>query len=199
MPDPPKIRMRTFYTPLVGFESALHRRGNSWYIVFPRAYGMLYGVKLHGVLNDERTAPNHDPPSSSESDLNPRFWFRDGSDYVDGEVNLRVRWHDLVTADPQFLKDSGLRRTVRLGDGKEVEERLVEVLWKEEELCQRCRFCGVWEYCYEDSVRHREVDVGKDGRPVYWCGRCWKLPKLLRKLPGMSRPQELYFQQPGGF
>ncbi|KAK5695191.1 hypothetical protein LTR97_008697 [Elasticomyces elasticus] len=125
MPDPPKIRMRTFYAPLVGFESALHRRGNSWYIVFPRAYGMLYGVKLHGVLNDERTAPNHDPPSSSESDLNPRFWFRDGSDYVDGEVNLRVRWHDLVTADPQFLKDSGLRRTVRLGDGKEVEERLL--------------------------------------------------------------------------
>ncbi|KAK5736149.1 hypothetical protein LTR17_007671 [Elasticomyces elasticus] len=81
---------------------------------------MLYGVKLHGVLNDERTSQNHAPPSSSESDLNPRFWFRDGIDYVDGEANLRVRWDDLMTADLQFLKDSGLRRTVRLGDGKEV-------------------------------------------------------------------------------
>ncbi|KAF2877766.1 hypothetical protein BDV95DRAFT_449 [Massariosphaeria phaeospora] len=78
-----------------------------------------------------------------------------------------------MQAEPRVFKDSGLKRTVKIkirGDvEKDIEERLVEVLFKEEQLCQRCAWCGEWEYSYASSTRHRRVREGKDGRPIYWC------------------------------
>lgn len=42
-----KTRVTDFYTPeSAGLLSALHKRGNRWYAVSPRAYGMANGWKL---------------------------------------------------------------------------------------------------------------------------------------------------------
>jgi hypothetical protein len=76
---------------------------------------------------------------------------------------------DLLGVEPVVFKDVGLRRKVNV-DKKEVEERLVEVLMKEEEYCQRCAWCGGWEYSGGDSPRYcKEKEQDKNGA-LYWCG-----------------------------
>lgn len=176
MEEPTQVKIQDIYTSKIPMAVALHRRGNRWYLVFPRAYGMAEGNKLFACLNDPQPQDGSPDPPSSQFNLNPRFWLRDGKDwdvlwggwsYIDVE--------DLLSAETPFLKDSGLRRKVKIGSGKgkewrEVEERLVEVLLKEEQLCQRCAYCGGWEYSYQGDVRYRKVGEGRDARPMYWCG-----------------------------
>jgi hypothetical protein len=166
--------IKTFYTPFTHLEVALHRRGNEWLIVHPRGYGMAEGQKLFGKIScdDEHSnSATHDPPASKPN-LNPRFWMVNDS-------ALGVHEGHMFKAEPEVLKDSGITRTrtfeIKNVFGKVVgeevkEEKLVEVLVKEEELCHRCASCGQWEYSYADSPRHKKIGEDKDGRPVYWCG-----------------------------
>ncbi|KAF2798810.1 hypothetical protein K505DRAFT_371450 [Melanomma pulvis-pyrius CBS 109.77] len=164
---------------LGGIEVVLHRRGLRWYLVFGRAYGMAAGWKLCAQLNEPRPQDTDSSPPSSHSHLNPRFWLRDGADWELG--NSMVSADDLLRDDvePPFLKDTGLRRTVEVktdrkegemkslfanSEGCVVEERLVEVLLKADQLSQRCAYCGGWEYTYEGDKRHQKVAAGAHGR-----------------------------------
>lgn len=186
-PDPQSHRLVSFYTPHVRMEVALHRRGNDWYVVFPRAYGMAAGNRCFGQISSPNepsssTGKNnatHDPPLSN-SNLNPRFWLRNGRDFGNGNGNEMLEAEDLFNAEPSVFRDSGLKRTRKVvdtkrGPGKKVHERecterLVEVLVKEEGLCHRCATCGEWENCYMGSARHKGVGEDEEGQPVYWCG-----------------------------
>jgi len=179
--------LTSFSTPRIRLEVALHRRGNEWFVVYPRAYGMAEGNKYFGQLSspDEPSSSagtsnaTHDPPSSNPN-LNPRFWLRNGCDFGDGCGNEMLEAEDLLSAEPSVFRDSGLKRTRKVvdttrGSGKkayerECTERLVEVLVKEEELCHRCATCGQWEYSYAGEARHSRVGEDKEGQPVYWCG-----------------------------
>lgn len=101
-----------------------------------------------------------------------------------------VSLDDLIGVQKPVVKDTGLRRKVWLGgrdqnlkcdeDGvsscREVEEKLVEVLLKEEEYCHRCSYCGVLELAYEGEIRFRKVGSDRNGRPKYWCGGSVSLP-----------------------
>jgi hypothetical protein len=152
------------YFPSFQLPTAVHRRGNTFYIVFPRAYGMAVGNKCFAQLSfPQDSDPSPDPPAS-QSHLNPRFWHREGAGHP-----LEMTFADLLGVEPVVFKDVGLRRKVNV-DKKEVEERLVEVLMKEEEYCQRCAWCGGWEYSGEDSPRYcKEKEQEKNGA-LYWCG-----------------------------
>jgi hypothetical protein len=155
------------YYPSFGIATALHRRGNAFYIVFPRAYGMANGNKLVAQLNfPQPNDPPPDPPAS-EKRLNCRIWHREGP-----QNKCMMTFEEIMSIDPPAFKDSGLRRTLRIkndeGKGEnDVEERLVEVLLREDEFCQRCAWCGGWEYSYEGSTRHVKV---KEAQSLYWCG-----------------------------
>jgi hypothetical protein len=170
-----QARVVDFITARIPLPVALHRRGHIFYIVFPRAYGMAEGNKFVAQLNYPQPKDDSPDPPASLPHLNARFWFREQKDINHGG-NCMVEFDDLVkAADPPIFKDTGLRRKV-LEPAKvwgkqerEVEETLVEVLLREEQLCQRCAFCGTWEYSYQDSERHKKVEE-RNSRPVYWCG-----------------------------
>jgi hypothetical protein len=152
------------YFPAFKLPTALHRRGNTFYIVFPRAYGMACGNKCYAQLNfPQGVDPAPDPPST-QAHLNPRFWHREG-----GGEPFEMSFANLMDVKPAVFKDVGLRRTVKVGE-REAEERLTEVLIKEEEYCQRCAWCGGWEYSYEASTRHKREKGTKSGGGLYWCG-----------------------------
>jgi hypothetical protein len=171
-----------FSTPRIRLDVALHRRGNDWIVVYPRAYGMAQGNRFFGQISspEEPLAPaarsnaTHDPPSSHPN-LNPRFWLRNGRDFADGYGNVMLEAEDLLRAEPPIFRDSGLERTRNIvitkgGSATRISERLVEVLVKEEGLCHRCATCGQWEDCYAESTRHESVGYDGGGRPIYWCG-----------------------------
>ncbi|KAF2732780.1 hypothetical protein EJ04DRAFT_402945, partial [Polyplosphaeria fusca] len=103
----------TFSLPRIPLELALHRRADEWYLVFPRGYGMAEGRKLVAQLNGTTSSPSsstHDPPRSN-SNLNPRFWFRDGSDWEDEQNYFGlVGLEDVLGAEREILRDTGLRR-----------------------------------------------------------------------------------------
>ncbi|KAF1994948.1 hypothetical protein P154DRAFT_624298 [Amniculicola lignicola CBS 123094] len=183
MQNAPKTPLTQIIPGRFSLPTALHRRGLRWYLVFPRAYGMAGGWKLFGALNDLHQQDTDADPPSSQFNLNPRFWLRDGNDWASGDGYSTINADELLNSETPFMKDSGVRRKVWIEtkgkERREVEEKLVEVLLKEEELCQRCAYCGVWEYCYQDSTRHRKVGEGKDGRLVYWCGHCTRTAKVL--------------------
>lgn len=74
-----KTRVTDFYTPeSAGLLSALHKRGNRWYAVSPRAYGMANGWKLWAPLNEPRDT---DTASRAGKD-SMRFWHRAPQAYV---------------------------------------------------------------------------------------------------------------------
>jgi hypothetical protein len=171
MQDPPQTRLTTIYMPKIGIETALHRRRNTWYIVLPRAYGMANGFKRFGTLNAPHSSDTSADPPTGHPNLNPRFWLRDGADWEGGNHLLTI--DELMRADPPIFKDSGLKRKTEIKESNRVrlvEETLVEVILKEEELCQRCAWCGCWEHNYKGEKRHCKMSEGSDGRPVYWCG-----------------------------
>ncbi|PSN67185.1 hypothetical protein BS50DRAFT_634594 [Corynespora cassiicola Philippines] len=167
----PEIPLTEIYCPNFALATGLHRRGNQWAMVTSRAYGMSVW-KLVAILNyPQPDDPTPDPPPG-HANLNPRFWFRDGKEW---DPYCVVTFEHLMQAEPQVFKDSGLRRTVKVEDPngkgkKEIEEKLVEVLFKEEQLIQRCAWCGAWEYSYKGENRHFKAGTGKNGRPIYWCG-----------------------------
>ncbi|KAF2830049.1 hypothetical protein CC86DRAFT_453554 [Ophiobolus disseminans] len=177
MDHPPPSPITDLYFPHFSLPTALHRRASTFYIVFPRAYGMANGNKLFAQLNcPQPKDPTPDPPKS-QSHLNPRFWHREGS-----SGTTFMAFDQLMGVEPRVFKDVGLRRKVLVKEGSgrevEVEERLVEVLVKEEEYCQRCAWCGVWEYSYEKGVRHKRLKEQAHGVALYWCGDCSMAPKL---------------------
>jgi hypothetical protein len=185
-------QLKPIYIPkLNGLEVCLHRRGSSWYLVYGRAYGMAEGWKLSARLNDPAHNNTASEPPSSHSHLNRRCWLRDGYSWEGG--NGQLGCEDLLGTDvePGFLRDTGMRRMVavegkgvggrmkRKGEEKRLvdavggnvgEERLVEVLLKDEELSQRCAYCGGWEYTYTGHKRHKKIEWGKNGKEYYWCG-----------------------------
>lgn len=174
--------LRSFYTPRIPVQVALHRRGDVWYLVLARAYGMangnMYWEQISSPDDSERGgSATHDPPDTKPT-LNPRFWFRDAKDWGDNVPHQNIEVEDLLAVEPELLKDSGLRRTrtTDVWEGKEIvgkretEERLVEVMLKEEELSHRCMSCGGWELGYASSPAFQNIGLGKDGRPIFWCG-----------------------------
>jgi hypothetical protein len=169
MDGPSLTRLTDFCIPNLGIQMALHRRKNSWYIVLARAYGMANGNRLCGILNSPLSSSSSVDPPQRHPNLNPRIWLRDDSVWAyDKSVSSIDR---LLSTEPPIFKDSGLARKVEVKDDggvRLIEERLVEVLLKEEELCQRCAWCGYWEEV--DYHRHRKAGEGSDGRPLYWCG-----------------------------
>jgi hypothetical protein len=172
MSSTPQVPLHALKIPSVGLEVGLHRRGNTFYVVLTRAYGISSGYKIYAQLNfSQPRDPSPDPPSS-HAHLNTRIWLRDGSEWNGG--NPMMTFEELMGAEPSVVKDSGLRRKIKakghLGEEKEIDERLVEVLLKEEEYCQRCAWCGVWEDSLETLTRYGKAGDGKDGRPIYWCG-----------------------------
>ncbi|KAH7125205.1 hypothetical protein B0J11DRAFT_579767 [Dendryphion nanum] len=186
------------YTPKTKIATAFHRRGDRFFLVLPRAYGMAEGWKLWGELNFPKPSdPSPDPPSSHPR-LNPRFWFREGKDQQ--PTNTLVSLEDLLQAEVPFLKDTGMRRSLWVSedrDAREVDEVLVEVIIKEAQYCQRCAYCGAWEYSYPDSARHQRVGKGKTGRPWYWCGDCSRSAKpfsLNWWYDPDKLPDRIYFQ-----
>lgn len=165
-------------------EHALHRRGNEWYVVFTRGYGMAYSRCVGQISSPgesssssspsswtlkKKASATHDPPSSKPH-LNPRFWLRDGRDFEPSYFGSELLDFDtLFSTEPRVLADTGMRRTRKCGE-KDVEERLVEVIVKEEGISQRCATCGEWESTYHCSARHQKVGEDGDGMPIYWCG-----------------------------
>lgn len=112
---------------------ALHRRGSRRYIVFPRAYGMLPDWRLWAPSNRPQAADAHPPKSRS---LNPMFWLHE-------QPLMPASLDDMLAADPPILQYKGIKRTGWSPNSKEYwEEGLVEMLLKEENLCQRCIYCG---------------------------------------------------------
>jgi hypothetical protein len=171
MASAPHVSLKPLRFPSVGLEVGLHRRSNTFYIVLLRAYGLASGYKIYAQLNfPQQLDPSPDPPASHPH-LNPRIWLRDGRDSEFG--NSKMTFEELIGAEPSIFKDSGLRRKMKTkgvhGEEQEVEERLVEVLLREPEYCQRCAWCGVWEDSGE-RTRHQKAGDGKDGRLLYWCG-----------------------------
>ena len=123
-----------------GFELALHRRGNRWFVVFPRAYGMVESRWVASLNNPRDTdAPSTAPPASL-SHLNHRFWYN----------SEHLALDNLLLAEPissydnsvqPLLKVTGMSRTEkRRVSGSEVdvqiEAKQVEVLIKEDQLCR---------------------------------------------------------------
>ncbi|SJL08551.1 uncharacterized protein ARMOST_11917 [Armillaria ostoyae] len=155
--DRPQTRLVSFSTPVIHIEVALHRRCNRWYIVYPRAYGMADGWKLFAPLNQPQ--PSDSSTTPPKQSLHHRFWLRECPS---------VALTDLLAATPPILKATGTTRRVKVED-KEIEEPQVEVLLNDEQLCQRCAYCGCWEYSYPGETRHEKVaQRGEDG--IYWCG-----------------------------
>lgn len=153
----PQTRLVSFSTPVIHIEVALHRRCNRWYIVYPRAYGMADGWKLFAPLNQPQ--PSDSSTTPPKQSLHHRFWLRECPS---------VALTDLLAATPPILKATGTTRRVKVED-KEIEEPQVEVLLNDEQLCQRCAYCGCWEYSYPGETRHEKVTQrGEDG--IYWCG-----------------------------
>lgn len=153
----------SFTTPRIPIPVALHRRGHRWYLVFPRHYGMAEGYKLWASLNDPQPADSLQC-SPLGNNLNPTFWLRETHDYTN------IKLEDLLAIDPPIIKDRGIKRTVKLpGSTVTIEESLVEVLLKEEQLCERCSYCGGWETVYAGNVKfQRESET--NGIAIYWCG-----------------------------
>ncbi|KAK0478843.1 hypothetical protein IW261DRAFT_1481180 [Armillaria novae-zelandiae] len=164
--DRTQTRLVSFSTPGINIEVALHRRCNRWYIVFPRAYGMANGWKLFNPLNEPQASDSSTAPPKQS--LHHRFWLRECPN-----VTLK----DLLAATPPILKATGTTRRVKVED-KEIEEPQVEVLLDEEQLCQRCAYCGCWEYSYAGEARYEKIAPrGEDG--IYWCGQCYKTAGFL--------------------
>lgn len=135
--------------PSFGIQTALHRRGNTFYLVFPRAYGVLDGQKLYVQLNF----------SHSMGALN-RFWQRESA-----RADWTMSFTDLMGVKPTVFRDAGVIRTVKVDSG-EVKERLIEVILDEEKFCQRCAWCGKWEQSYEWLTRFTRTTDSS----LFWCG-----------------------------
>ena len=176
----PESRIFVFGIPIPefgngGLEFALHRRGNRWFVVHPRAYGMAESRWVASLNNPRDTDPPSTAPPASLPHLNHRFWYN----------SERLALDHLLIAEPMFnyddsvqpiLKVTGMSRAEkRRVPGSEVdvqiEAKQVEVLIKEEQLCKRCIYCGDWE---ESGRIKRHVKISQDGEdPLYWCGvRC---------------------------
>ncbi len=170
-----KSRVADFSTPKSsGILSALHKRGNRWYAVSPRAYGMADGWKLWAALNEPRAADAVSPAGKDSM----RFWHRaPQSGVIPGQFSLE----DLLAVEPPIFRDAGLRRKAvsppnppGSGGGPEqddtaIEEALVEVLLAPDQLSQRCAYCGAWEYSGDDA-RHLKVGETRDHVGIYYCG-----------------------------
>jgi hypothetical protein len=155
----------------VGLEVGIHRHCNTFYIILTLAYGIASDYNMYAQLSfPQPLDPSPDPPAS-HLHLNPRIWLRDGRDSECG--NSKMAFEELLGAEPSIFKDCGLRRKVNArhvgGAMNEIEERVVQVLLKEEEYSQRCAWCGVWEDIGE-RTRHPKAGDGKGGRLLHWCG-----------------------------
>ncbi|KAH4038118.1 hypothetical protein HBI25_038540 [Parastagonospora nodorum] len=149
MASQPPHSVTELSVPNFGIQTALHQRGNIFYLVFPRAYGVLDGQKLYAQLNYSRlTESRH------------RFWHREGAGR-----DWTISFPDLMGVKPTIFRDVGVSRTVKVGSG-EVEERLTEVVLDEEKFCQRCAWCGKWEQSYHWSMRFIRITDS----PLFWCG-----------------------------
>lgn len=135
--------------PNFGIQTAIHRRGNTFYLVFPRAYGVLDGQKLYAQLN-----------FSHSIGLRNRFWHRESA-----RRDWTISFADLIGVKPAVFKDVGVSRTVKLDSG-ELEERLVEVILDKKKFCQRCAWCGKWEQSYHWMKRF----IKATDSLLFWCG-----------------------------
>lgn len=113
---------------------------------------MLNGWKLFSPLNEPQASDLSTAPP--KQNLHHRFWLH--------ECDI-ITLKDLLAATPPILKATGTTRRVKVAD-EEIEEAQVEVLLDEDQLCQRCAYCGCWEYSYAGETRYEKVaQEGEDG------------------------------------
>jgi hypothetical protein len=171
----PERRIYVFGVPTremgnCGIECALHRKGNNWYIVHPRAYGMAESRWVACLNNPRSTDPASTAPPASLPHLNHRFWYN--SD--------RITLDDLLKAKPIYadtnqplVKVTGMSRTEKKREfgsqsQLDVEAKQVEVLISDDQLCRRCMYCGIWEV---SGSAARFEKIGQDGDDaLHWCG-----------------------------
>ncbi|EPQ56522.1 hypothetical protein GLOTRDRAFT_138232 [Gloeophyllum trabeum ATCC 11539] len=180
-----------FGTPDIGrygLSLCLHRRGNRWYIVWGRGYGMAVNRWVASLNSPRRSDPPTTAPPKGLEHLNHRFWFNPTQD---PEKLLQ----DLLAADKPVIKLTGnSRREKWAGDptGRtEIDAKQVEVLVPDDQLSRRCAFCGSWENT--GDPRWCKVEDGED--PVYWCSACDRNKSLWSKISDLftSIPDDRYF------
>jgi hypothetical protein len=153
-----------------GIELALHHRRNTWFVVFPRAYGMAASRWVACLNNPRSTDPPSTAPPASLPHLNHRFWYNSTEIALDDLLKAKPMFTD---TDQPLVKVTGLSRTEKQrGSGSQsqldVEAKQVEVLISEDQLCRRCMYCGIWEVS-GNTVRYTQV--GQDGDDaLHWCG-----------------------------
>lgn len=160
-----------------GIEFALHRRGNNYYVVFPRNYGMAESRWVASLNQPRSNNPEETAPPASHPHLNRRFWFNTDSTMITLEDLLNHTPIRSSEEPVQLLKVTGTSTTEKKagrGEQVEVEVKQVEVLLSEDRFCWRCAYCGSWEVTIsflDDSGGKRYQKVGQDGDDaVYWCG-----------------------------
>jgi len=174
-----------------GIEFALHRKGNRWFVVHPRAYGMAESRWVASLNNPRDSDPPSTVPPASLAHLNHRFWYN--SEHLELDHLLKAQQiYNYDNSVRPLLKVTGTSRTEkrRAGHGSEaeveIEAKQVEVLIGQDQLCRRCIHCGYWE---ESGCVKRHVKVGQDGDdPSYWCGACNITPakRLWNSMPSLS-------------
>jgi hypothetical protein len=153
-----------------GIEYALHRKGNSWYIVYPRAYGMAASRWVACLNNPRSTDPPSTAPPASLPHLNHRFWYNSNEITLDDLLKAKPMYTD--TNQP-LVKVTGMSRTEKKREfgspnQLDVEAKQVEVLISDDQLCGRCMYCGIWEVSGNTA---RFEKIGQDGDdPLHWCG-----------------------------
>jgi hypothetical protein len=152
--------------PLVTFQSphsahldlSLSRHGSTWFLTYPRAYGMLSypGQRIHAQLNASTTSEVRESAHV--------IWFN--SDWT-GTGTMANPFNILVDASPGVVRATGRKRTEKSCriEGEEVESVEFEVLVPEEGLLRQCYYCLDWE---QPGVPRfaKCISVNDDD---YWC------------------------------
>ena len=151
--------------PLVTFQSphsahldlSLSRRDSTWFLTYPRAYGMLSypGQRIHARLN------------ASTGNVGERahvIWFN--SDWT-GTGTMANPFNILMDASPEVVRATGRKRmeeSCRI-DGGEIESVEFEVLIPDDGLLRQCYYCLDWEQ--PGVPRFAKCISGSDDD--YWC------------------------------
>jgi hypothetical protein len=158
MSNPRGPPLLTFQSPHSAHLSlSLSRHGSTWFLTYPRAYGMLSypGQRIHARLN----------ASTSEVGERTRvIWFN--SDWT-GTGTMANPFNILMDASPGVVRATGRKRmekSCRI-DGGEIESVEFEVLVPDEGLLRQCYYCLDWE----QSGVPRFAKCISANDDDYWC------------------------------
>jgi hypothetical protein len=155
-------------------ELAFHRRGNKYYVVFPRAYGMMASREFCSLNEPRSNNPEETAPPTSHPHLNRRIWFNTDSSMLTLEKLLAAESLDPDQEAQELLKVTGtskMEKAAGRGEQPDIEANQVEIILSEDRFCWRCAYCGGWESEGYTNDDERYQKVGQDGDDaVYWCG-----------------------------